>query len=47
MRAFRDPEAEEALKAVIKALGLRHLRPEAIKVVRSDSRSSAYARIWA
>jgi len=46
LRAFRDREAEEALRKIVEALGMQHLNPESIRVVRSDSRSSAYARIW-
>jgi len=42
----RDERAEKAVKLIIRELGLTHVNPNAIRVVRSNSKSRAYARIW-
>ncbi len=47
MRVVRDLSAEEAVKELINELGVKHVRPGRVKVVRTyDSRSTAYARLW-
>lgn len=43
---MRDLRAEEALKLLIAYVGRGHVRPEAIRVVRSSSGTKACARIW-
>ena len=46
MRARRDKRVEKAVELIIKELGLSHVNPGAIRVVRTNSKSRAYARIW-
>ncbi len=46
MRVRRDKRAERAVKLIVKELGLTHIDLDSIRVVRSDSKSRAYARIW-
>ncbi len=46
MKARRDERAEKAVELIIKELELSHIKPDAIRVVRTDSKSRAYARIW-
>ncbi len=46
MRVRRDKRAEKAVKLIIKELGLTYIKPDAIRVVRTNSKSRAYARIW-
>ncbi len=42
----RDPLAEEVIRALIKLLDLSHVDPKRVRVVWSNSRSNASARIW-
>ncbi len=46
LRVRRDRQAEEAVKLIVNELGLAYINSDAIKVVRSNSKSRAYARIW-
>ena len=46
MRVVRDLRSEEAVRILIKLLGLNHINPEEIRVVKSNSKSMAYARLW-
>ncbi len=46
MRIYRDPYGEEVVKELIKYLEINRLRPKGFKVVRSNSETSAIARIW-
>ena len=46
MRVTRDLKSEKAVRLLIKLLGLNHINPEKVRVVRSNSKSMAYARLW-
>ena len=46
MRVTRDLRSEEAVRLLIKLLGLNHIHPKKVRVVRSNSKSMAYARLW-
>ena len=46
MKVRRDKHAEKAIKLIVKELGITHIDSNAIRVVRSSSKSRAYARIW-
>jgi len=46
LRVTRDLKSEKAVRLLIKLLGLNHINPEKVRVVRSNSKSMAYARLW-
>jgi len=46
LRIYRDPYGEEVVRELIMCLEIGRLRPEGFKVVRSNSETSAIARIW-
>ncbi|MCD6084972.1 MAG: hypothetical protein J7J20_05465 [Desulfurococcales archaeon] len=46
MRVTRDLKSEKAVRLLIKLLGLNYINPEKVRVVRSNSKSMAYARLW-
>jgi len=46
LRVTRDLKSEKAVRLLIKLLGLNYINPEKVRVVRSNSKSMAYARLW-
>ena len=46
MRVTRDLRGEEAVRLLIKLLELNYIRADRVRVVRSNSKSMAYARLW-
>lgn len=46
MKVKRDTRAEEVVNKLVHLLDIQHIRPGSIRVVRSNSDSRAYARIW-
>ncbi len=46
MRVKRDARAEEVVNRLVHLLNVQHVRADSIRVVRSNSDSRAYARIW-
>ncbi len=46
MRVTRDLRGEEAVRLIVKLLRLDYIRVDRVKVVRSSSKSMAYARLW-
>ncbi len=45
-RVIRDLRAEEGVRRIISYLGVKYIRPNNIRVVRSYSDAKVYARIW-
>ena len=46
MRITRDLRSEEAVRLIVKLLKLNYIRVDRVRVVRSNSKSTAYARLW-
>ena len=46
MRVTRDLRGEEAVRLIVKLLKLDYIHVDRVRVVRSNSKSMAYARLW-
>lgn len=46
MRVIRDLRGEEAVRLIVKLLKLNYIHADRVRVVRSNSKSMAYARLW-
>jgi predicted metallopeptidase len=46
LKAVRDSNTEKAIAELIKKLKIDHIDPSRIRVVKTNSESRAYARIW-
>ena len=46
LRVKRDLKAEKVARELVTILDIPHVKPESIRVVRTNSDSRAYARVW-
>jgi len=46
LRVVRDMRGEEVVRELVRLLGVKNLRPSGLRIVRSNSKTSAVARIW-